>query len=150
MATSSNGPTKLETLLEMLHSEVLRERDLVAVHIEANRALETMLRREQSQHEETKALLEKKMQQQAVLLGKIASQNQLLESMANSALASEVDSGQIHQFLQKTAAHLTMDLHHPDIIPMVNDSANSAESASQSDSMHEDERIQQLLRALQL
>ncbi|KEG15469.1 zinc finger-domain protein [Trypanosoma grayi] len=54
----SSGSPKIEQLLEMLYTEVVRERDLVTVHVEANRTLETLLKKEQMLHDEAKSQLE--------------------------------------------------------------------------------------------
>lgn len=52
MSVGAGTGYTIEQLLEMLSCEVARERHLVGVHVEANRTLEAMLRREQQQRQE--------------------------------------------------------------------------------------------------
>lgn len=77
----NGNPPKLENLLELLQAEVSRERELVTVHMEANRTLEGMLRREQLQHAETKAMLEERRTEYALLVDVVAQQNAILQTL---------------------------------------------------------------------
>ncbi|CBH11998.1 zinc finger-domain protein, putative [Trypanosoma brucei gambiense DAL972] len=53
-----SGVGRIEHLLNMLYSEVLRERNRFVAHEEANQALEALLKKEQMQREETEVQLE--------------------------------------------------------------------------------------------
>lgn len=88
------GPPKLEGLLELLHGEVLRERELVAVHMEANRTLESILRREQALHTETRARLDETRGEYAALVELVAQQNAVLQTLMQqrNAIASGLTS----------------------------------------------------------
>lgn len=73
--TTTNSSVKLEQILEMLVAEVSRERDLVLVHVEANKTLEGMLRREQTLHQETMSRVEALQNQASELARQVAERN---------------------------------------------------------------------------
>ena len=87
-----SGPQRVEFLVEMLVTEVAKERDLVNIHVEANKTLEVMLRREQALHAEAGAQVESLMAQVGELTRLVNERNQeilRLVDAAGSRLAPE-------------------------------------------------------------
>lgn len=97
----SLGSFRIENLLEMLYAEVVRERDLVAVHVEANHTLETLLRREQALHEETKARLEAERAKVNRLMCVVLETSEEIKKFFNSAGISEAQRGRMELLTNK-------------------------------------------------
>lgn len=94
-SSSASGSATLpraEQLMELLLAEIHRERDLVSVHTEANKTLESMLRKEQQQHAETAARAEGLANQAIELTRQVSERNaeilRLLE-VCGSSLTGE-------------------------------------------------------------
>ncbi|KAH9579734.1 hypothetical protein LSM04_000479 [Trypanosoma melophagium] len=122
---------RIEQLLKMLYAEVRRERDLVAVHVEANRTLESLLKKEQVLHEQAKVQLESAKQKLKELTRVVLQTSEELNTFLNSCSISETQRSRIALLANKLT----------EVIPQRDGTNDKAEG--------EENRIKELLKALQ-
>ncbi|ESL07235.1 zinc finger-domain protein [Trypanosoma rangeli SC58] len=126
----SLGSPRIEQLLEMLYAEVIRDRDLVTVHVEANRTLESLLRKEQTLHDETRAQLEAERTKANELMRVVLQTSEELKMFLDSRTATEKQRDRIAVLLNKLVF----------IVPQCDDARNKEK---------EENKVEELLRALQ-
>ncbi|PBJ80981.1 zinc finger-domain protein [Trypanosoma cruzi] len=105
-STAMGGPLgspRIEQLLEMLYAEVIRERDLVAVHVEANRTLESLLKKEQTLHEETKAQLDTERSRVNELARVVLETSEEINTLLESCRINERQRSRVAMLLNKMA-----------------------------------------------
>ncbi|CAJ1032350.1 putative Zinc finger C-x8-C-x5-C-x3-H type (and similar) [Leishmania utingensis] len=141
----SSGHYALEQLLDMLYKEVLHQRELVAVHVEANTTLEGMLRREQAQHGVSKRKLEEKTQQCELLAKELFARNQQLRNAADSS--PEV-KGLLDQWEAQLVSLSEADTKKDDAF-FTAPATSSTDDGGETGKDYESARIEELLRALQ-
>lgn len=139
------GHYSLEQLLDMLYREVHHQRELVTVHVEANTTLETMLRREQAQHEEAKRQLGEKMQQCDLLAKELVARNHQLRKAADT---SPEIKGLLDRWETQLASFADVDVKKDDVLFTVA-ADSSADDTEDGGKEYENARIEELLRALQ-
>ncbi|KAG5472963.1 hypothetical protein LSCM4_02289 [Leishmania orientalis] len=144
-APTSSGHYTLEQLLDMLYKEVLHQRELVTVHIEANTTLEAMLRREQVQHDASKKQLEEKTQQCELLARELFARNQQLRKAADS---SPEIKGLLDQWETQLASFSDADAKKDDVFYAAT-ATSLTDEGGDSGKEYENARIEELLRALQ-
>ncbi|TPP45911.1 Zinc finger C-x8-C-x5-C-x3-H type (and similar) family protein [Leishmania donovani] len=132
-------------LLDMLYKEVLHQRELVTVHVEANTTLEGMLRREQAQHDLSKKQLEEKTQQCELLARELFARNQQLRKAADS---SPEIKGLLDQWETQLASFSEADAKKDDVFYTAT-ATSSTDDGGDSGKEYESARIEELLRALQ-
>ncbi|RNF06528.1 zinc finger-domain protein [Trypanosoma conorhini] len=133
-SSALSGPLaspRIEQLLEMLYAEVIRDRDLVTVHVEANRTLESLLKKEQALHEETRAQLEAERAKANELTRVVLQTSEALSLFLDSCTVNEKQRGRIAVLLDKLAV----------VVPEGDDARDKQEG--------EENRVEELLRALQ-
>lgn len=137
------GQYSVEQLLDMLYREMIHQRELVAVHVEANGTLEGMLHREQTQHNETKQLLNEKMLRCNQLAKELVGRNQKLREVSESspAVKALLDDWDI----QLSCASFTNNSRE-DALPTTAPSSSDGENDNGKE--YENDRIEELLRAL--
>ncbi|KAG5498860.1 hypothetical protein JKF63_03149 [Porcisia hertigi] len=140
-----SGHYTLEQLLDMLYKEVLHQRELVTVHIEANTTLEAMLRREQTQHDMSKRQLEEKTQQCELLARELFARNQQLRKVADSS--PEIKT-LLDQWETQLASFPETDAKREDVFS-TGIAGSTADDGEDVGKEYENARIEELLRALQ-
>ncbi|KAK7195397.1 Zinc finger CCCH domain-containing protein [Novymonas esmeraldas] len=141
----SSGHYTLEQLLDMLYKEVVHQRELVTVHVEANTTLEGMLRREQAQHDASRRQLAEKTQQCELLARELFARNQQLRRAADS---SPEIKGLLDQWETQLASFAEPEAKRDDAFyPAA--TASSADDVEDGGKEYENARIEELLRVLQ-
>jgi len=125
--TSGNG-LKIEQLLEMLVVEIQRERDMVGVHAEANKTLESMLRREQVQNVELQGKVDALQNQAMELARQVKERNAELLNLLGIA-GSSLTLEQRH----KVESLASWNFGHSHATPSTSGSAEKYQDASGSD-----------------
>ncbi|ORC90696.1 zinc finger-domain protein [Trypanosoma theileri] len=130
-ALGTPSSPRIEQLLKMLYAEIRRERDLVAVHVEANRTLESLLKKEQVLHEQAKVQLESAKQKLQELTCVVLQTSEELNTFLNSCSISEAQRSRITLLASKLT----------EVIPQRDGTSDKAEG--------EENRVKELLKALQ-
>lgn len=141
----STGHHTLEQLLDMLYKEVLHQRELVTVHVEANTTLEGMLRREQAHHQEARRQLEERSQQCDLLARELLARNQQLRKAADT---SPEIKGLLDQWETQLASFADIEVKKEDLL-FTTTATSSTDDGEDAGKEYENARIEELLRALQ-
>lgn len=129
----------------MLYKEVLHQRELVTVHVEANTTLESMLRREQTNHAEARRQLDERTQQCVLLARELLARNQQLRRASDT---SPEIKDLLDQWETQLASFTDVEVKKEDLL-FTTTVTSSTDDGEDPGKEYENARIEELLRALQ-